>query len=88
VVIEANNGGDYLPALLVELDPTVNWRIVPTTPRNRNPAIFRRLLLVSVRVQVSARPRSAVGATCRPTSLRLVALGATSKIRRSRTVPN
>ncbi len=28
VVIEANNGGDYLPALLIEVDPTVNWRIV------------------------------------------------------------
>uniref|UniRef100_A0AAU2UXR9 Terminase large subunit gp17-like C-terminal domain-containing protein n=1 Tax=Streptomyces sp. NBC_00003 TaxID=2903608 RepID=A0AAU2UXR9_9ACTN len=28
VVIEANNGGDYLPALLEQVDPTVNWRIV------------------------------------------------------------
>ncbi|WP_420000664.1 hypothetical protein [Streptomyces boninensis] len=26
VVIEANNGGDYLPALLEQVDPTVSWR--------------------------------------------------------------
>lgn len=25
VVIEANNGGDYLPALFEQVDPTVNW---------------------------------------------------------------
>ncbi|WUJ77512.1 hypothetical protein OHS71_08920 [Streptomyces sp. NBC_00377] len=31
VVIEANNGGDYLPALLEQVDPTVNWRSF--TPR-------------------------------------------------------
>lgn len=35
VVIEANNGGDYLPALLVEVDPTVNWRIVHATRGKR-----------------------------------------------------
>lgn len=28
VVIEANNGGDYLPAVLEAVDPTVNWRVV------------------------------------------------------------
>lgn len=35
VVIEANNGGDYLPALLMEVDPTVNWRIVHATRGKR-----------------------------------------------------
>lgn len=35
VVIEANNGGDYLPALLIEVDPTVNWRIVHATRGKR-----------------------------------------------------
>lgn len=35
VVIEANNGGDYLPALLEQVDPTVNWRIVHATRGKR-----------------------------------------------------
>ncbi|WP_256638186.1 terminase large subunit domain-containing protein [Streptomyces murinus] len=35
VVIEANNGGDYLPALLKQVDPTVNWRIVHATRGKR-----------------------------------------------------
>ncbi|NBE53831.1 hypothetical protein GUY60_20880 [Streptomyces sp. YC537] len=34
-VIEANNGGDYLPALLEQVDPTVNWRIVHATRGKR-----------------------------------------------------
>lgn len=35
VVIEANNGGDYLPAVLQMVDPTVNWRIVHATRDKR-----------------------------------------------------
>lgn len=35
VVIEVNNGGDYLPALLEQVDPTVNWRIVHATRGKR-----------------------------------------------------
>lgn len=35
VVIEANNGGDYLPALLEQVDSTVNWRIVHATRGKR-----------------------------------------------------
>ncbi|NEW72559.1 phage terminase large subunit family protein [Streptomyces rhizosphaericus] len=35
VVIEANNSGDYLPALLEQVDPTVNWRIIHTTRGKR-----------------------------------------------------
>ncbi len=35
VVIEANNRGDYLPALLEQVDPTVNWRIVHATRGKR-----------------------------------------------------
>lgn len=35
VVIEANNGGDYLPALLQEVDPRVSWRIVHATRGKR-----------------------------------------------------
>lgn len=35
VVIEANNGGDYLSALLEQVDPTVNWRIVHATRGKR-----------------------------------------------------
>uniref|UniRef100_A0AAU2V7D6 Terminase family protein n=1 Tax=Streptomyces sp. NBC_00003 TaxID=2903608 RepID=A0AAU2V7D6_9ACTN len=35
VVIEANNGGDYLPALLEAVDPTVPWRIVHATRSKR-----------------------------------------------------
>ncbi|WP_406447458.1 hypothetical protein OHB14_45205 [Streptomyces sp. NBC_01613] len=35
VVIEVNNGGDYLPALLAEVDPTVPCRIVHATRGKR-----------------------------------------------------
>ncbi|NUR01254.1 MAG: DNA-packaging protein [Streptomyces sp.] len=35
VVIEANNGADYLPALLEQVDPTANWRIVHATRGKR-----------------------------------------------------
>ncbi|MDQ8706823.1 terminase family protein [Streptomyces sp. LHD-70] len=35
VVIEANNGGEYLPALLEAVDPTVQWRIVHATRNKR-----------------------------------------------------
>ncbi|WP_260327238.1 hypothetical protein [Streptomyces sp. TLI_185] len=35
MVIETNNGGDYLPALLEQVDPTVTWRIVHVTRGKR-----------------------------------------------------
>jgi len=35
VVIEANNGGDYLPTVLRMVDPTVNYRIVHATRDKR-----------------------------------------------------
>lgn len=35
VVIEANNGGEYLPAVLEQVDPTVAWRIVHATRGKR-----------------------------------------------------
>ncbi|MFI9583488.1 hypothetical protein ACIHCQ_16945 [Streptomyces sp. NPDC052236] len=35
VVIEANNGGEYLPALLEQVDPSVPWRIVHATRGKR-----------------------------------------------------
>jgi phage terminase large subunit-like protein len=35
VVVEANNGGDYLPALLAEVDPTVPCRVVHATRGKR-----------------------------------------------------
>ncbi len=50
VVIEANNGGDYLPALLEQLDPMVNWRIVHATRGKRARAAPAAQLYEQVRV--------------------------------------
>ncbi|MFE4824336.1 hypothetical protein ACFRFU_49985 [Streptomyces sp. NPDC056704] len=41
VVIEANSGGDYLPALFEQVDPTVNWHETTVTTRSTMPMISR-----------------------------------------------
>ncbi|MBC9731076.1 terminase large subunit domain-containing protein [Streptomyces sp. TRM68367] len=58
VVIEANNGGDYLPALLTELDPTVQWRIVHATRNKRARAAPVAMLYEQSRVSHAGPPRT------------------------------
>ncbi|MFE5082814.1 hypothetical protein [Streptomyces mirabilis] len=41
VVIEANSGGDYLPALFEQVDPTVNWHKTTVTTGSTMPMISR-----------------------------------------------
>jgi phage terminase large subunit-like protein len=50
VIIEANNGGDYLPALLEQVDPTVNWRLVHATRGKRARAAPAAQLYEQVRI--------------------------------------
>jgi phage terminase large subunit-like protein len=57
VVIEANNGGEYLPALLEQVDPTVNWRIVHATRGKRARAAPAAQLYEQARVSHVGPPR-------------------------------
>lgn len=57
VVIEANNGGDYLPALLQQVDPTVAWRIVHATRGKRARAAPVAQLYEQTRVSHAGQPR-------------------------------
>ncbi|MBY8884759.1 terminase family protein [Streptomyces sp. PTM05] len=57
VVIEANNGGDYLPALLEQVDPTVNWRIVHATRGKRARAAPTAQLYEQARIAHVGPPR-------------------------------
>ncbi|MFI1830737.1 terminase large subunit domain-containing protein [Streptomyces sp. NPDC020412] len=57
VVIEANNGGDYLPALLEQVDPTVNWRIVHATRGKRARAAPAAQLYEQARISHVGPPR-------------------------------
>ncbi|WP_405999440.1 terminase large subunit domain-containing protein [Streptomyces sp. NBC_00829] len=58
VVIEANNGGEYLPALLTEVDPTVQWRIVHATRNKRARAAPVAMLYEQSRVTHAGSPRT------------------------------
>lgn len=55
--IEANNGGDYLPALLEQVDPTVSWRIVHATRRKRARAAPVAQLYEQTRINHVGRAR-------------------------------
>ncbi|MGN5379063.1 hypothetical protein ACQ4WX_22085 [Streptomyces lasalocidi] len=57
VVIEANNGGDYLPALLTEIDPTVQWRVVHATRNKRARAAPVAMLYEQSRISHASPPR-------------------------------
>ncbi|MFJ1559802.1 phage terminase large subunit family protein [Streptomyces mirabilis] len=57
VVIEANNGGDYLPALLEQVDPTVSWRIVHATRGKRARAAPVAQLYEQTRINHVGRAR-------------------------------
>ncbi|WP_374116667.1 phage terminase large subunit family protein [Streptomyces gilvus] len=57
VVIVANNGGDYLPALLAELDPTVPSRVVHATRGKRARAAPVAMLYEQSRVSHAGPPR-------------------------------
>ncbi|WP_406354192.1 terminase large subunit domain-containing protein [Streptomyces sp. NBC_00658] len=57
VVIEANNGGEYLPALLTEVDPTVQWRIVHATRNKRARAAPVAMLYEQSRITHVGPPR-------------------------------
>ncbi|KPI15698.1 hypothetical protein OK074_2143 [Actinobacteria bacterium OK074] len=58
VVIEANNGGDYLPALLAEVDPTVPCRLVHATRGKRARAAPAAMLYEQSRVSHVGSPRT------------------------------
>ncbi|MFG2959756.1 terminase large subunit domain-containing protein [Streptomyces sp. NPDC048291] len=58
VVIEANNGGDYLPALLAEVDPTVPCRVVHATRGKRARAAPVAMLYEQSRVSHAGPPRT------------------------------
>ncbi|WP_372407453.1 terminase large subunit domain-containing protein [Streptomyces luteireticuli] len=58
VVIEANNGGEYMPALLTEVDPTVAWRIVHATRSKRARAAPVAMLYEQARVTHAGSPRT------------------------------
>lgn len=58
VVIEANNGGDYLPALLAEVDPTVPSRVVHATRGKRARAAPVAMLYEQSRISHAGPPRS------------------------------
>ncbi|MFF3060166.1 terminase large subunit domain-containing protein [Streptomyces sp. NPDC057909] len=57
VVIEANNGGEYLPALLTEVDPTVQWRIVHATRNKRARAAPVAMLYEQSRISHAGQAR-------------------------------
>jgi phage terminase large subunit-like protein len=58
VVIEANNGGDYLPALLAEVDPTVPSRVVHATRGKRARAAPVAMLYEQSRISHAGPPRT------------------------------
>ncbi|MEU8521218.1 terminase family protein [Streptomyces sp. NPDC048577] len=58
VVIEANNGGDYLPALLAEVDPTVPCRVVHATRGKRARAAPVAMLYEQSRITHAGPPRT------------------------------
>jgi phage terminase large subunit-like protein len=58
VVIEANNGGDYLPALLAEVDPTVPCRVVHATRSKRARAAPVAMLYEQSRISHAGPPRT------------------------------
>ncbi|MEV0735477.1 terminase family protein [Streptomyces sp. NPDC050549] len=58
VVIEANNGGEYLPALLTEVDPTVQWLIVHATRNKRARAAPVAMLYEQSRISHVGSPRA------------------------------
>ncbi|MFE0477486.1 terminase large subunit domain-containing protein [Streptomyces sp. NPDC058947] len=58
VVIEANNGGDYLPALLAEVDPTVPCRVVHATRAKRARAAPVAMLYEQSRISHAGAPRT------------------------------
>ncbi|MFI5685833.1 terminase large subunit domain-containing protein [Streptomyces sp. NPDC051636] len=58
VVIEANNGGDYLPALLAEVDPTVPCRVVHATRGKRARAAPVAMLYEQSRISHAGSPRT------------------------------
>ncbi|WP_438491803.1 terminase large subunit domain-containing protein [Streptomyces asiaticus] len=58
VVIEANNGGDYLPALLTEVDPTVPCRVVHATRGKRARAAPVAMLYEQSRISHAGPPRT------------------------------
>jgi phage terminase large subunit-like protein len=58
VVIEANNGGEYLPALLEQVDPRVAWRIVHATRGKRARAAPAAQLYEQARVHHAGPPRN------------------------------
>ncbi|MGC9540022.1 terminase large subunit domain-containing protein [Streptomyces sp. UG1] len=58
VVIEANNGGDYLPALLAEVDPTVPCRVVHATRGKRARAAPVAMLYEQSRISHAGPPRT------------------------------
>ncbi|MFE6186528.1 terminase large subunit domain-containing protein [Streptomyces sp. NPDC056465] len=58
VVIEANNGGEYLPALLEQVDPRVPWRIVHATRGKRARAAPVAQLYEQVRIHHVGPPRT------------------------------
>lgn len=58
VVIEANNGGEYLPALLEQVDPRVPWRIVHATRGKRARAAPVAQLYEQTRIHHVGPPRT------------------------------
>ncbi|MDI3417931.1 terminase large subunit domain-containing protein [Streptomyces luteolus] len=58
VVIEANNGGEYLPALLAEVDPTVPSRVVRATRDKRARAAPVAMLYEQSRITHAGPPRT------------------------------
>ncbi|MGW1015229.1 phage terminase large subunit family protein [Streptomyces niveus] len=58
VVIEANNGGEYLPARLTEVDPTVQWRILHATRNKRARAAPVAMLYEQSRITHAGSPRA------------------------------
>ncbi|MER5223816.1 terminase large subunit domain-containing protein [Streptomyces flaveus] len=58
VVIEANNGGDYLPALLAEVDPAVSCRVVHATRGKRARAAPVAMLYEQSRISHAGPPRT------------------------------
>ncbi|MGW0822568.1 terminase large subunit domain-containing protein [Streptomyces sp. NPDC002845] len=57
VVLEANNGGEYLPALLEQVDPAVPWRIVHATRGKRARAAPVAQLYEQARIHHVGRAR-------------------------------
>ncbi|MFJ9823637.1 hypothetical protein ACIRSU_04570 [Streptomyces sp. NPDC101160] len=58
VVIEANNGADYLPAVLAEIDPTVPCRVVHATRAKRARAAPFAVLYEQSRITHASPPRT------------------------------